>query len=167
MRERSDMIDAKFDVFSDGAAAGNPGPGGYAAIVRCDGRPDAVITGAYAWTTNNRMELRAVLHALETLPNGARVVVHSDSRYVINGISTWIAGWRRRGWLTKQRTPVLNRDLWEALDRQASRLCLCFKWIKGHDGHRENERCDKLAVQASQSGKGVLDSGYGDAAVRS
>lgn len=134
-------------IWTDGACRGNPGPGGWGAILRF-GDVEKEIYGAEMQTTNNRMELLAAINALETLNRRCHVVLTSDSEYVRRGITEWIGNWKRRGWMTANRKPVLNRDLWERLDAAASRHDVDWRWIRGHSGHPENERADALANRA-------------------
>mgnify|MGYP005811852167 CR=1 FL=1 len=146
------------EIFTDGACSGNPGPGGWGAIVRRDGE-ERELFGGEAATTNNRMEMLAVIEALKTLETGAAARVHTDSQYVQKGISEWIHGWKRRGWKTAGGGPVKNLDLWRALDELAGRHRLDWIWVRGHAGHAENERADALArrgvEQARRSGSGA------------
>ena len=152
---------ARFVAFSDGSALVNPGgPGGTGFVVLDRVRP-ALRFGGTRWTvdgaypiTNNRMELRAVLEALDGLPDGEGVEVISDSRYVVDALSKWIHGWRRKGWRTASGDPVLNRDLIEALDARASQLSVRYRWVRGHDGHAVNEIVDALAQAAARGGRG-------------
>lgn len=132
------------EIFTDGACRGNPGPGGWGAILRLGGR-EKELWGGEAQTTNNRMELTAVIRALEALKRPVDARVHTDSQYVINGIQTWIVGWKRNGWKTADKKPVKNADLWQALDALAAGHRLEWVWVKGHAGHSENERADALA----------------------
>jgi ribonuclease HI len=132
------------EVFTDGACRGNPGPGGWAAIIRENGS-ERELSGYDPETTNNRMELTAALEALAALPAGAEARVVSDSRYLIDGITQWVPGWRRRNWRKSDGKPVLNREIWERLVAETERRRVSWKWIEGHTGHRENERCDALA----------------------
>ncbi len=132
------------DIYTDGACAGNPGPGGWAAILRYKGTKKE-ISGFESDTTNNRMEMRAVIEALGKLKRTCRVRVHSDSQYLKDGITKWIHGWKRNGWMTKDERPVKNRELWEALDELSQRHRVEWVWVRGHAGHPENERCDELA----------------------
>ena len=132
------------EIFTDGACRGNPGPGGWGAILRLGGR-EKELWGGEAQTTNNRMELTAVIRALEALKRPVDARVHTDSQYVINGIQTWIVGWKRNGWKTADKKPVKNADLWQALDALAAGHRLEWVWVKGHAGHPENERADALA----------------------
>ena len=132
------------EVFTDGACRGNPGPGGWGAILRTNGREKELFGGEPA-TTNNRMELTAVIRALEALTRRSRVSVYTDSQYVQKGISEWIHSWKRRGWKTADRNPVKNEDLWRRLDELAARHEVEWHWVRGHAGHPENERADKLA----------------------
>jgi ribonuclease HI len=132
------------DVYTDGACAGNPGPGGWAAILRFKGT-EKEISGFEIQTTNNRMEMKAVIEALQRLKGACRVRVHSDSTYLRDGITVWIHGWKRNGWMTKDKRPVKNRELWEALDDLSQKHQVEWVWVQGHAGHPENERCDELA----------------------
>ena len=138
------------DIFTDGACSGNPGPGGWAAILRYKGH-EKTLSGGEAQTTNNRMELTAVLQALSTLREPCEVTLVSDSKYVIDGLSRgWAAAWKRNGWRKADKEPALNPDLWDALLQQAARHSVTYQWIHGHQGHAENERCDRLAVEESR-----------------
>ena len=134
-------------IYSDGACEGNPGPGGYAAIVDIGGERREIL-GSEKQTTNNRMELKAVIAALGTLPEPSSVRVVTDSQYVANGMRSWIHGWKRKGWRNASGEPVKNRDLWEELDRLARPHRVRWEWIRGHSGHPENERADALARRA-------------------
>ena len=132
------------EIFTDGACSGNPGPGGWGAILRY-GEIEKELSGGEAETTNNRMELMAAISALETLTRPSAITVTTDSAYVKDGISKWIHGWKRNGWKTADRKPVKNVDLWQRLDAAQSRHQVNWEWIKGHAGHPENERADELA----------------------
>ena len=132
------------EIHTDGACLGNPGPGGWAALLRCKGREREVV-GGEADTTNNRMELMAAIAALETLSEACEVVLHTDSQYVRQGITQWMANWVRRGWKTAAGAPVTNRDLWERLHAAAQRHVIDWRWVKGHSGNPDNERVDVLA----------------------
>jgi len=132
------------DIYTDGACRGNPGPGGWGAILRAGGH-EKELWGGEAATTNNRMELLAVIRALDAMKRPVSARVHSDSQYVLKGISEWIHGWKRNGWKTADKKPVKNADLWQLLDEQARRHTLEWIWVKGHAGHPENERADALA----------------------
>jgi ribonuclease HI len=153
----SETARPRFVAFSDGSALVNPGgPGGTGFVVLDRARP-AVRFGGTRWVadganavTNNRMELRAVLEALEGLPAGEAVEVVSDSRYVVDALSKWIHGWRRKGWRTAAGEPVLNRDLIEALDARGRELSVRYRWVRGHDGHPVNEVVDQLAQAAAR-----------------
>jgi ribonuclease HI len=134
-------------VFTDGACSGNPGPGGWGAILRWNGK-ERELSGGMALTTNNQMELTAAIKALEALKEKCVVNLYSDSSYVRDGIKTWIHGWKKNGWRTADKKPVKNAELWQALDAARNRHDVSFHWIKGHAGHPENERCDELARQA-------------------
>ena len=134
------------EIFSDGACSGNPGPGGWGAILRCDGY-EKEISGGEAPTTNNRMELTGVIQALSALKYPCKVRVTTDSRYVVDGITKgWAQGWKKRGWKKSDGKPALNPELWERLLELLAIHDVEFAWIKGHAGHEENERCDRLAV---------------------
>jgi ribonuclease HI len=135
------------DLFTDGACAGNPGPGGWAYLLRdlTDGT-ERTGAGGEPRTTNNRMELLSVIEGLRSLPDPACVRLVSDSEYVVKGLRDWIDGWKKRGWRKADRSPVLNRDLWEELDRLRAIHRLSPEWIRGHRGHAENEACDRMAV---------------------
>ena len=135
------------EIFTDGACRGNPGPGGWGALLRYRGR-ERELSGAEARTTNNRMELMAAIQALEALSRGCRVRLSTDSQYVCKGISEWLPGWRARGWKTAGRTPVKNADLWQRLDDAAARHDVEWVWVRGHSGHPENERADGIARAA-------------------
>ncbi|QDX80388.1 ribonuclease HI [Denitratisoma sp. DHT3] len=144
------MIDEVVDIFTDGACSGNPGPGGWGAILRY-GEKEKELFGGEPATTNNRMELKAVIEALRQLKRPVRVRVHTDSQYVQKGISEWIAGWKRKGWRTASKQPVKNVDLWQSLDQEASRHQVEWLWVRGHAGHAENERADALARRGVDS----------------
>ena len=132
------------EIFSDGACKGNPGPGGWGALLRYGGH-EKRLHGGEPNTTNNRMELSAVIQALGALKRPSRVRITTDSQYVRNGITSWIHNWKRRGWKTAARKPVKNQDLWIALDEAISRHDIQWKWVKGHDGNPGNEEADALA----------------------
>ena len=135
------------EIFTDGACSGNPGPGGYSAILKYGGVTKE-ISGCRSDTTNNRMELMAVIEALRLLKRPSKVRVFSDSNYVVKGMTTWVSGWVRRNWINSKKQPVLNRDLWEELMKLSQSHEIEWKWIRGHEGHKENERCDELARNA-------------------
>jgi len=143
-------VAAAVEVFSDGACSGNPGPGGWAALLRAGAR-QKWLTGAEPSTTNNRMELMGAIAALEAIKKPARVVVTTDSQYVEKGAREWLPGWKRRGWRTASNAPVANRDLWERLDAQIARHQVEWKWCRGHAGHPENEACDQRAREALEA----------------
>ena len=143
---------AQVKIFTDGACSGNPGPGGWGAILRY-GETERELSGGEADTTNNRMELTAAIEALNALKRPCDIVLTTDSTYVKDGITSWIDGWKKRGWKNSQKKPVKNEDLWKALDEARSRHTVEWKWVKGHAGHAENERCDELARLAMPSRK--------------
>ena len=132
------------DIFTDGACSGNPGPGGWGAILRY-GEIEKELSGGEAETTNNRMELMAAISALQALKSPCEVDLYTDSAYVKDGISKWIHGWKRNGWKTASKKPVKNAELWQRLDAARARHDVRWEWIKGHAGHPENERADELA----------------------
>ncbi len=131
-------------VYTDGACRGNPGPGGWGALLVAEGR-ERELFGGEALTTNNRMELTAAIRALEALKRRCRVAIYTDSQYVRNGILEWVAAWKRRGWKTADKKPVKNQDLWERLDALVADHDVEWHWVKGHAGHPGNERADALA----------------------
>lgn len=134
------------EIFADGACSGNPGPGGYGAILR-SGHRAKELSGCEEMTTNNRMELMGIIAALEALKKPCRVRVTTDSTYVVKGMTEWIQGWIKKNWKNSQKKDVLNRDLWERMLKAAGPHEIEWVWIKGHNGHAENERCDELARQ--------------------
>ena len=138
---------AAVEIFTDGACRGNPGPGGWGALLRA-GTHEKEIYGAEPETTNNRMELMAAIRALESLTRACDVTVTTDSQYVRKGISEWLPQWKRRGWKTADKKPLKNVDLWQRLEQAASAHRIQWLWIKGHAGHPENERADRLANRA-------------------
>ncbi len=140
------------EIYADGACRGNPGPGGWGVVLRKGGR-EREMRGFDPATTNNRMELTAVIRALEALAPGARVRAYTDSQYVQKGISAWIHDWKRRGWRTADKKPVKNVDLWMRLDELARDHEVEWHWVKGHAGHPENERADALANEAIDHGE--------------
>jgi ribonuclease HI len=134
----------RVEIFTDGACSGNPGPGGWGAILRFNGASKE-LSGGEANTTNNRMELMAAIQALSALKEPVEVDLYTDSNYVKDGIGGWIEGWKRNGWKTASKQPVKNAELWQALDEARKRHKVNWHWVKGHDGHVENERADELA----------------------
>ncbi|HYE51488.1 MAG TPA: ribonuclease HI [Azospirillaceae bacterium] len=132
------------DIFTDGACSGNPGPGGWGAILRW-GATEKELKGGEPDTTNNRMELMAAIQALEALTRPVTVRLHTDSQYLRDGITKWIHGWRAKGWVTADKKPVKNVDLWQRLSAATERHQVEFHWVRGHSGHPENERADQLA----------------------
>ena len=138
------------DIFTDGACSGNPGPGGWAAILR-SGKHEKEIHGAEPSTTNNRMELTAAIRALQSLKNPSAVTIHTDSRYVMDGATQWMKRWKTNGWKTADKKPVKNDDLWRALEDAAAPHKVHWRWVKGHSDHVENARADALARAAIAS----------------
>lgn len=139
----------KVCLTTDGACLGNPGRGGWACILRYDGHRKE-LWGSEPHTTNNRMELMAAIEGLSALKEGCEVEVITDSEYLKNGITSWIQGWKRKGWMTASKKPVVNQDLWRALDRQVERHKTTWSWTKGHASHADNNRCDELASRAAR-----------------
>lgn len=147
-------------VFTDGSCLGNPGRGGWGAILRCGGN-EREISGGYAHTTNNRMEIMAAIAALELLNEVCTVTLYTDSQYLRHAVEKkWLAGWQKNGWKTAAKKPVKNRDLWERLQLQLTRHKVTLEWVRGHDGHTENERCDELARAQSSRRDLPDDTGY-------
>ena len=138
------MSETIVEIFTDGACSGNPGPGGWGAVLSWQGR-ERELKGGEAATTNNRMELMAAIKALEALRRASRVRLHTDSRYVKDGITQWIARWKANGWRTADKKPVKNSDLWQRLDAAVAGHEIAWIWVKGHAGHDGNERADRLA----------------------
>ena len=135
---------SQIEIFTDGACTGNPGPGGWAAILRT-GAHEKELSGGERATTNNRMELTAAIRAFEALKQPSTVTIHTDSRYVMDGATKWMANWKKNGWKTADKKPVKNEELWKALEAAAAPHKVTWRWVKGHAGHPENERCDALA----------------------
>ncbi|MET0250531.1 MAG: ribonuclease HI [Sphingobium sp.] len=144
------MTGPQVDIFTDGACKGNPGPGGWGAILRA-GDSEKEISGGESLTTNNRMEMMAAVEALNALKRPCTVTLHTDSKYVMDGITKWVFGWQRNGWKTADRKPVKNAELWQALLAAVARHEVSWKWVKGHAGHPENERADALACAAAET----------------
>ena len=151
MNSSQDLV----DIYTDGACRGNPGPGGWAAVLSCNGH-EREISGAETATTNNRMELLAVINALRALKRRARARIYTDSQYVRLGITQWLKTWKERGWRTANRKPVKNQDLWEQLDALAAGHDLEWHWVQGHSGVPGNERCDQLANSAIDALLGLI-----------
>jgi ribonuclease HI len=137
----------KVRLITDGACSGNPGPGGWAAILWFNEHKKE-LWGSEPHTTNNRMEIMAALEGLRALREACEVEVVTDSQYLKNGITNWIHGWKRKGWMTAAKKPVVNQDLWQALDNEAARHKITWTWTKGHANHEDNNRCDELATRA-------------------
>jgi ribonuclease HI len=146
---------AAVEIFSDGACKGNPGVGGWGALLRMGGT-EKELFGGEANTTNNRMELTAVIQALTALTRPCEVLIHTDSQYVMKGMMEWIEGWKAKGWKTAAKQPVKNDDLWKTLDKLVAMHDVDWRWVKGHSGHPENERADQLANRGVES---ILKSG--------
>ena len=138
------------DIFTDGACKGNPGPGGWGAVLRF-GDTEKEMSGGEALTTNNRMEMMAAVEALNALKKPCRVTLHTDSKYVMDGITKWVFGWQKKSWRTADNKPVKNVEIWQALVKAAAPHQMTWKWVKGHAGHPENERADRLASAAADS----------------
>jgi ribonuclease HI len=145
-------VTPKVVIHTDGACSGNPGPGGWGAILQYGDKTKEICGGEPA-TTNNRMELMAAIQALETLTKPCKVELHTDSQYVQKGIHEWIHGWKKRGWLTADKKPVKNDDLWKRLDAARQRHDVDWRWVKGHAGHELNERADALARQGLEEAR--------------
>ncbi len=145
-RNKSNIV----EIFADGACSGNPGPGGYGAILKYDTEIKE-ISGCKLETTNNRMEMMAVIEALRQIKRPCNIKVLTDSNYVVKGMSEWMPGWIKRNWRTAQKKPVQNKDLWEELIKLSQLHKIEWKWIRGHHGHPENERCDQLAREATKN----------------
>jgi ribonuclease HI len=137
------------ELFTDGSCKGNPGPGGWAAILRM-GAHEKEISGGDPDTTNNRMEMTAVIRGLNALIESCEVDIHTDSKYVLDGMTKWLDGWQKRGWKNASKQPVRNQDLWHELIEAMSRHQVSWTWVKGHNGHLENERADRLASAAAE-----------------
>jgi ribonuclease HI len=146
----------KVELFTDGACLGNPGPGGWAALLRAGTREKALV-GAEAMTTNNRMELMAAIAGIEALKRACAVDLTTDSQYVRRGVEEWMPRWKANGWKTSDKQPVKNRDLWERLDAALASHDVRWHWVKGHAGHAENERVDALAREAAEAIKATLE----------
>lgn len=140
------------EIFTDGACKGNPGPGGWGAILRM-GRHEKELSGGDPDTTNNRMELTAAIEGLNALTEPCAVDLYSDSKYVLDGITKWVHGWKKRGWVNASKKPVRNSDLWHDLIEAAARHRVDWHWVKGHDGHPENERADALASAEAENAR--------------
>ncbi len=137
----------QIEIYTDGACSGNPGPGGWGALLRYKGT-EKELSGGAVETTNNRMELQAVIEGLKALKQSCHVTVYSDSKYVLDGITKWMDGWKAKNWKTAAKKPVKNVDLWQELDEEIARHTITWEWVKGHSGHPENERADELARNA-------------------
>lgn len=140
----------KVELFTDGACKGNPGPGGWGALLKFGGA-EKELCGGERDTTNNRMELRAAIEGLNALNRPCEVILTTDSQYVKQGINQWVAGWKRNGWKTASKQPVKNKDLWQALDEACNKHDIEWRWVKGHAGHEGNERADQLANRGAEN----------------
>ena len=140
------------EIFTDGACKGNPGPGGWGALLRM-GKHEKELSGSDPQTTNNRMELTAAIRALEALIQPCKVTLHTDSKYVMEGITRWVHGWKRNGWKTASKKPVQNAELWHDLIEVTQKHQIEWVWVKGHNGHPENERVDRLASDAAEAAR--------------
>ncbi|UIP06533.1 ribonuclease HI [Erythrobacter sp. SDW2] len=139
----------KVEIFTDGACKGNPGPGGWGVLLR-KGKHEKEMSGGEPATTNNRMEMRAVIEGLNALIEPCEVNLYTDSKYVVDGITRWVHGWKKRGWVNASKKPVRNEDLWHDLIEAELRHKVTWHWVRGHNGHVENERVDKLASDAAE-----------------
>lgn len=135
------------EIYTDGACSGNPGPGGWGAVLRWNGH-EKELSGGEPATTNNRMEMMAVIKALEAIKKPSTIDLYTDSKYVMQGVNEWLEGWKARGWKSASKKPVKNQDLWQRIDSLIQNHNVKFHWVKGHAGHPENERADKLATSA-------------------
>jgi ribonuclease HI len=151
---RPDMTHSTVEIYTDGACRGNPGPGGWGLVLRYGGH-EKTLYGGESHTTNNRMELMAAIQGLEALSRPSRVRVTTDSQYVQKGLTEWLPRWQRRGWLTADKQPVKNVDLWQRLTRAAAPHEVHWQWVRGHAGHPENERADALARRAIDELRGT------------
>ncbi|WP_022946715.1 ribonuclease HI [Pseudoalteromonas ruthenica] len=147
------------EIYTDGSCLGNPGPGGYGVLMRY-GKHEKTLSQGYQTTTNNRMELLAAIVALESLTRPCDIVLTTDSQYVKQGIESWLANWKKRGWRTASKQPVKNVDLWQRLDGACQRHTIDWRWVKGHSGHKENDIVDELARTAATSASLLEDTGY-------
>ncbi|MDQ1335517.1 MAG: ribonuclease [Thermodesulfobacteriota bacterium] len=165
MTPLDDMADPKgkiVEIYTDGACSGNPGPGGYGSLLRY-GDVTKEISGCESNTTNNRMEMMAVIEALRQLKRPCRITLYTDSTYVMRGMTEWVSGWIRRNWVNSQKKPVVNRDLWEKMLDLSKPHQIEWKWVRGHMGHPENERCDLLARNALKKCREASDRRNADA----
>lgn len=141
------MSTETIEVYTDGACSGNPGPGGWGAVIRQNNKEET-LSGGEPLTTNNRMEMMAAIASLESFSTGVSLSLYTDSKYLKDGITKWIANWKRNGWLTADKKPVKNQDLWKRLEQALEKHQIEWHWIKGHDGHKDNEKADALARNA-------------------
>lgn len=158
--QETKLDDDRVYMFTDGGALNNPGPGGYGVVILYQGKRKE-LSGGYRLTTNNRMELRACIEGLNSLPTGSPVTLYSDSSYIVNAVQKgWLDRWRANNWLKSNKQPVENVDLWRQLAAALDKKQVEFVWVKGHAGKKENERCDELATAAIKSGKYKIDEGF-------
>ncbi len=150
----SETMTERIEIWTDGACSGNPGPGGWGALLKTDGH-EKELFGGKASTTNNRMELTGAIEALNALKKPSKVILHTDSTYVKDGLTKWIHGWKKNGWKTAAKKPVKNQDLWQALDEAVRRHDVTWKWVKGHAGDEGNERADALARKGTDAARGT------------
>ncbi len=156
------MTKPPITIYTDGSSRGNPGPGGYGVIL-VSAKHRKELSGGYERTTNNRMELMAAIVGLEAPNRPCTVTLHSDSRYLIDAMTKgWVESWKRRGWRKADKKPVKNTDLWKRLEAAAERHDVTWKWVRGHAGHEQNERCDELAVDAATGPGRIVDTGYAE-----
>lgn len=149
----------KVHIYTDGSCLGNPGPGGYGIVIEY-GEHKKELSAGYKLTTNNRMEMLAAIKGLEALKRPCDIILTTDSQYLRQGIQSWIHNWKKNGWRTSAKKPVKNADLWQALDKAVQRHTIRWDWVKGHNGHPQNERCDELARAAAESSKLQDDAGF-------
>jgi ribonuclease HI len=152
-------VQKNVEIFTDGSCLGNPGPGGYGTLLRYK-RHEKELSQGYKLTTNNRMELLAAIIGLESLKEPCHVILTTDSQYVKQGIESWLANWKKRGWKTASKQAVKNKDLWQRLDAANAKHQVEWRWVKGHAGHAENERVDDLAREAAESSNLLDDNGF-------
>lgn len=153
IKQKEEAVSGKIEVYTDGACLGNPGPGGWGVLINLGSGKEIAFSGGEAQTTNNRMEMTAVIQAMQKLLliNQPRAILHTDSNYVMQGITQWIKNWKKNGWKNSQKDPVANADLWKKMDELNQKLSIEYKWVKGHDGNPGNEMCDEMASKEAKS----------------